>query len=343
MSLSRVGRWFRNAVGWWRDGLVIALPDGLVNRPGRPALLFISYSNDEASGARYATRNWFGTCHWASAQSDGEKTQIDECLVQLADNDVYVTTLTLPNTSPENMRRMVRLRLNELSPFPSDEVVFDIREAGRASDGRRMVEVAMCRRHVIASLVSRFEPEFARVHIGWGRLDEPRLDFIFAKHFDPLRAKQVLRRTGVLAAAVSLVALIAAFGFSQNRLASEYEEARNEMVAQIRAETLRQNSAVTLAQAARTVDQNVSIDEIIVVLQALDEFAELGFRAESVNVSADGVRVNGMVMLADSERLETFDSSDSVRVRLSPVAPGRQFRRATIQMKLRPDERSEDY
>lgn len=327
---------------WWRDGLIVVLPDDLVNRPGRPALLFVSYSNDEASVARQATRNWIGVCDWASAKLSDSEAQIDECLVQVADHDVYVTTLTLPNTSPENMRRMVRLRLNELSPFPADEAVFDIREVGRVLDGRFLVQVAMCRRQVIDLLGSEFADEFAHVQIGWGRSAEPRLDFIFAQHFAPFRAKKFLRRAGTLAAAVSLIALVAAFGFSQDRLAFEYENARNEMVAQIKSEASRQSAAKRLAQAARAVDQNVSIEEIIGAMRALDDFAELGYRAESVSVSAGGLRVNGMVMLEDIEQLEAAMSIDKARIQISPAASGEQFRRATIQMKLRPNERSKD-
>lgn len=79
-------------------------------------------------------------------------SKVSKTVLNLAEADQYRRKLSLSHQALQRGRSALALRLNELSPFPPDDAVFDYRILGRSDTGRVDIEVSIARRARIAKL-----------------------------------------------------------------------------------------------------------------------------------------------------------------------------------------------
>jgi len=76
--------------------------------------------------------------------------------IELPASDVLLRTVTLPNQVRENLRRVIFHEIDRLTPFQSDDVLFDAHTKGTAARGTKVIiDLAVCRRERVADWLDR--------------------------------------------------------------------------------------------------------------------------------------------------------------------------------------------
>jgi general secretion pathway protein L len=130
-----IGRWVADGFRWWTEELA-----GLLNRSGREA------------SRRQVRIEPDGQVQWlrdgAPIAPPRQPTSAD---VMLPANAVLVRTVPLPPLSRSDLRRLLLVDLDRLTPFDPEAVWLDHRVGATGEDGRQLVEVAVLPRKAAAA------------------------------------------------------------------------------------------------------------------------------------------------------------------------------------------------
>lgn len=150
MDMSTVGEWIGRGLSWWWNELQAALPAKMRSRLGSRASIVAEFSGEQIVLHEYPGGNVRSPVIDASS-----KAQIPQSIFALPASAVLLREMTLPALAPADLRRLVALDLDRLTPLRSDNVLFDVERGEMASDGRCQITIGIIRRQTIEALLER--------------------------------------------------------------------------------------------------------------------------------------------------------------------------------------------
>ncbi|HXI86122.1 MAG TPA: hypothetical protein VNH64_01585, partial [Parvularculaceae bacterium] len=140
------------AWSWFVEGLFLLAPARLRRAGWRPDYQLVETGDDGSRHATLVERAWSGERRIAASPPDKTLPKV----IALAPNQIFETRIALPALARGAVREAVRLRLDELSPVPPENVLFDIGPVRRLSPDRIEASVAIAKRQNIAALAGEF-------------------------------------------------------------------------------------------------------------------------------------------------------------------------------------------
>jgi general secretion pathway protein L len=288
----------------WRGHLAFCLPPDLRALVfGRDQRLLVMPAEFEASIdlAEDEERRSLGSLSLASNEPlpglpIGRGAPALRTLVLLPPGQVLLRSLSFPAQVRDNLQQVIRYEMDRLSPFPVEQVLFDVRVGGNSRRGDRvLVDLALCRRDRVDPWLQRLrEAGFPADQVVWEGA-WPQANLL------PL-AERPRRRTGGLRLTIALVLLALIFGAAvlatplwqrgqvldrlQEELASTRDAAQAVEKARADLERARQGSVAVLQ---RKVDEPRMID----LLRELTVQLPDGTWIQSLNLDKGEVQLRG--------------------------------------------------
>lgn len=149
MDMATLGQGLRRAFAWWRGELAGLLPARLRTALDGPQLV-LTLDGDRPVLHRRTAAGW-------RVVAAPRRALFGKALLALPASAVLVGEFDYPVPSAGELRRMIALDVNRLTPFRAEEVVFDVALLGPppAKGVVRRVALAVAHRRVLAELLAR--------------------------------------------------------------------------------------------------------------------------------------------------------------------------------------------
>ena len=226
-DMETIGRLIRQALAWWLDELLALVPHEwrarLVQRPK----LIVDWDERGLSSREGNVSKPFDPASHTSHE-------LDNATIVLPMSRVLTRELDLPLLPPNDMRRLIALDIDRLTPFPADAVYFDLEIIQRDADrGKQRVLLGVMPRTAFADVLERVESAglgAAAVGMSGGAGSNVHFDFLAQARgsggVSGARARLPLWWGGV---ALLLVANVALFAY---RDSAALDELRNNVESQ---------------------------------------------------------------------------------------------------------------
>lgn len=169
IDMDRVRRWFV-------QGLAIAAPRALREAAWRPRMRLQRAPSPGSPGDETVIeRSWLGAQREAPAAAQGKDLPL---AIELSPSAVFETSANLPTAAKRRLAEAVALRLDTLSPLPTDAVVHAVGAPGEVVDDRFDIGVAITRRSTIDALLAAPESDAIAV-IGADPDESGRFRYVF--------------------------------------------------------------------------------------------------------------------------------------------------------------------
>jgi len=217
---------------WFAEGLRNLVPKPLRNMGWKSAYALHRHSDgNEVPQAFIVEKTYFGETR---ITTEGTFSHTLPISAEIEPDKVFRTTLDLPRAAGRNLKKAIRLRLDEASPISPDQTLFAYQRLPSPQSDRIFVNVAIAKTRTIDDLKGQTESK-ALHQIGASADDMGRLQFIFEQNrqSDHGRALQRrLRSIGVFILAA--LAFLGAIDFHLARRMSALEFYETELITQLR-------------------------------------------------------------------------------------------------------------
>ena len=149
LDMETIGRWIQQGLSWWLEELLALVPQHWRARLVKRPQLVVDWDEHGLSRREGTNSKPFD----ATAHSSRE---LDHATIVLPKSRVLTRELDLPLLPPNDIRRLIALDIDRLTPFPADAVYFDTEIIQRDTDrGRQRVLLGVMSRDAIADVLAR--------------------------------------------------------------------------------------------------------------------------------------------------------------------------------------------
>jgi len=132
-DMTTVGRWVRQGWAWWTDEILALVPLQWRDRFAQRPQLVVDWDEQGLSSPEDKSSRPFD----AAAHSSSE---LDHAAIVMPMRKVLTRELDFPLLPPNDLRRLIALDIDRLTPFPADTVYFDAEIVQRDTErGRQRV------------------------------------------------------------------------------------------------------------------------------------------------------------------------------------------------------------
>ncbi len=226
-ELSTVGGWIADGWRWWLSELAAMVPERLRGRGGRNEVILLP---PDVTHPHWRRRDRHGEAMLAPGTAQRGTAALPEAAV-------LTRSLPLPALPDADLRRLVALDIDRLTPFAEDQVWIDVEAGPRDQLGRSMVTLAVLPRAVAAEVLAdaeRFDVTITRLAAQHG--GGIRFDFL----------KVMRGRTGLSIAARWWIAVAVLFAINLGALVIRDVASVNRLREAVEAEAPAARSATAL-------------------------------------------------------------------------------------------------
>ncbi|MGD0141568.1 MAG: PilN domain-containing protein [Rhizomicrobium sp.] len=148
-DMETVGQWIRHGLAWWADELLALVPPEWRARLTQRPRLIVDWDERGPICREGNTSKPFDAAAYTSRE-------LDNATIALPKTRVLTRELDLPLLPPNDIRRLVALDIDRLTPFPAEAVYFDTEILQRDADrGKQRVLLGIMPRGAIADVLDR--------------------------------------------------------------------------------------------------------------------------------------------------------------------------------------------
>jgi general secretion pathway protein L len=148
-DMESIGRLIRQGLAWWLDELLALVPPEWRARLAQRPKLIVDWDEGGLSSREGSVSRPFDP----ASHTSGE---LDNATIVLPMSRVLTRELDLPLLPPNDMRRLIALDIDRLTPFPAEAVYFDAEVIQRDTEkGKQRVLLGVMPRNAFADVLER--------------------------------------------------------------------------------------------------------------------------------------------------------------------------------------------